>query len=183
MTESVPEIKGSNVLMVVKALRKARAFAEPLLTPQLRPYLSRRVLVGSWYPEADHYALLRVLVRLMPEKPPECWRSIGRDGARGHVAGPYAGMVLGGPLAYVRSLPAQWRLHHTTGDWETAALGDKHHRLSLSSYAVGMPEIGAIMEGYFVEVLKLAGAAAPHAACLDQGPSAATWEIHWESAH
>jgi uncharacterized protein (TIGR02265 family) len=177
-----PQVKGSNVLLTVKALRGRREVALKLLPPELHHYLESKVLQSSWYSESDHEQLMRCLARMLPQGEPECWRFIGCEAAKGHVAGPYKVLVAKGPDALFASFQSLWRLIHTTGDWQVEDSGVGRRRCRLDGFAVGMPEFGPLMEGYFAEILRLAGARHAEARCTQQDDSSATFEISWQSA-
>jgi uncharacterized protein (TIGR02265 family) len=182
MPSSEPQVKGANLLLTIKALRGRRDVALKLLPPELHHYLESRVLQSNWYSERDHQELLRCLARTLPLGGPECWRFIGGEAAKGHVAGPYKVLIMSGPEALFASLQSFWRLVHTTGDWQVDDLGVGRRRCRLADFAVGMPDFGPLMEGWFVEALRSARARQVDARCTEQDESSATFEISWQSS-
>lgn len=52
-----PQVKGTGMVHVVKALRIRRDHVTPLLDGSLRRYLDEKILASSWYPTLDLLAL------------------------------------------------------------------------------------------------------------------------------
>ena len=179
---SEPLVKGSNVLLTAKALRGRRDAALKLLPAALHHYLDSRVLQSSWYSERDHQELTRALVRMLPHDGPDCWRYIGGEAAKGRVSGPYKVMIMGGPEALFSSFQSFWRLVHTTGDWQVEESGEGRRRCRISDFAVGMPELAPLMEGWFAEAIRQGGGRQVAVRCSEQDESSATFEISWTSA-
>jgi uncharacterized protein (TIGR02265 family) len=179
MANDAPMVKGSNVRLAVKALRAQRAALESRLPPDLHRYLSEHILPGSWYPEADNQALMRIIAAAMPVKPPECWRVIGREAASDHATGLYASMLQGGPQRYFAHFSGLWSVIHNSGSWQTERVAPNRYEATLADFAVGMPEYGPLMEGYLARVLELSGAADIDVRCVDADHQGARWSISW----
>jgi hypothetical protein len=74
-----PRIKGSSVLLTVKALKSQRKKAMALLDADLHAYFERRILPSDWYSEPDHQRLIGVLGRLHPQLRRTRSQPSGRD--------------------------------------------------------------------------------------------------------
>src|SRR5438309_9754189 len=97
-------------------LRANRARAIALLPVKLHHYLDARILVSSWYPEADQLELLRAVSFLLPGTP-DPWMTIGRTAARGDLSELYRNMVRPGDLKdSLRTFSSMWRTFHDSGE-------------------------------------------------------------------
>ncbi len=142
-------------------------------------YLDSRVLQSDWYSERDHQGLLHALAEILPQGEPEGWRFIGGEAAKGHVTGPYKSILRGGPAGLIDNFQPYWRLSHSSGEWEIRETGAESRACRLADFAVGMPEYAPLMEGWFAQVLRFAGARDVEANCVDEDASGATWEVSW----
>src|SRR5258708_35757850 len=79
--------KGSAVLNAVKLLRARKDDAARLVPPALRHYLEERVVVASWYPEADLIALIVTCAALLPVPRDSGFEPMGAHPPRTHLEG------------------------------------------------------------------------------------------------
>lgn len=175
------KVKGTNMLSAVKALRTAREQAQKLLPPSLQRYLGERILVSSWYPEADLMALLQTLGKLLPGDDPFFF--MGRHTAAEHLAGIYRGHLRAGDLERtLQSASALWRNYHDTGDMTVTLDGPRHATLQLRAFPSTTPEFCRLLRGYFAELAEQAGATSPDVVkleCILGGARACRWSMTW----
>ena len=175
------KVKGTNMLTAVKALRTARDHAQRLLPPSLHRYLDERVLVSSWYPEADLMGLLHALGQILPGDDP--FYFMGRHTAREHLAGIYRGHLRPGDLERtLHSASALWRNYHDTGDISVTPEGSGRATLQLRNFASTTPEFCRLLRGYFAELAEQAGAKRVDVAkleCILGGARACRWSMTW----
>ena len=172
-------VKGSNVRLVVKALRARRSEIEPLVPEHLRHYLSERILPGSWYPEADNQDLMRVLASTMPVAAPACWRLIGQAAATDHATGLYAATIQGGARRYFIHFEGLWSNIHTSGSWRAHEVSPTSCDATLSDFPAGMPEYAPLMEGYLERILELCNTSGGTVRCLESDHQGARWLASW----
>ena len=175
------KVKGTNMLSAVKALRMAREQAQKLLPPSLLRYLDERVLVSSWYPEADLMGLLHTLGKILPGDDP--FYFMGRHTASEHLAGIYRGHLRAGDLERtLQSASALWRNYHDTGEMTVALEGPGRATLQLRDFASTTPEFCRLLRGYFTELAEQAGAKRADVAkleCILTGARACRWSMTW----
>jgi hypothetical protein len=175
------KVKGTNMLSAVKALRMARDQAQKLLPPSLHRYLEERVLVSSWYPEADLMGLLQTLGKLLPGDDPFYY--MGRRTAGEHLAGIYRGHLRPGDLERtLQSASALWRNYHDTGDMTVTLEGPGRAALQLRDFASTTPEFCRLLRGYFTELAEQAGAKRVDVTkleCILGGGRACRWSMTW----
>jgi hypothetical protein len=178
------KVKGTNMLSAVKALRTARDQARAVLPPSLHRYLDDRILVSSWYPEADLMGLLAALGKMMPPGS-DPFVFMGRTTAREHLEGIYRGHVRPGDLERtLRSGTSLWRNYHDTGDLSTEFDGPMQATIRLRDFAATSREFCRLLGGYFTELLEQAGGkdvkAAKLACSLDLAPDC-EWRLTWSA--
>ncbi|HEY1586743.1 MAG TPA: hypothetical protein VGH63_13705 [Polyangia bacterium] len=175
------KVKGTNMLSAVKALRMARDESRKLLPPPLHRYLEERVLVSSWYPEADLMVLLQTLGKILPGDDPFYY--MGRRTAAEHLAGIYRGHVRPDDLERtLQSASALWRNYHDTGDMTVTLEGPGRATLQLRDFASTTPEFCRLLRGYFIALAEQAGAKGVDVAkleCILGGGRACRWTMTW----
>jgi uncharacterized protein (TIGR02265 family) len=172
--------KGTTLIPTVKFLRRHRDRAEPLMAPHLRPYLTRRILPGSWYPEADLMALLQVLLQLIPGDRRATWEMFGEEAAEAHATVHYEGFIRNGPGRLLANYDALWHLQHDSGRWEVTLEGDVAADVHLFDFPAGMPEYGALMTGYFRRMLEKCGAVDPQSQLVACDATSGHWRLRWD---
>ena len=169
------------MLSAVKALRTAREEAERLLPQSLHHYLHDRILVSSWYPEADLMGILHGLGRILPGDDPFYY--MGRHTAGEHLAGIYRGHLRPGDLERtLRSASALWRNYHDTGDMTVTLEGPGRATLQLSEFPSTTPEFCRLLRGYFAALGEQAGAKGVDVKkleCILGGARACRWSMTW----
>lgn len=176
------QIKGVAVIDAVKALRKLRAVALAVLPEHVHSYLDTRILISSWYSEADFLELLRGLEKVIPDPGMDKFEWIGRLGARSDFTGVYAGTILKGrPLETLRRYPRMWRLYHDSGKVEVEA-GETGGQVTISHYLVTFEEFCRVQNGHFAELLTLVGAAdvTVRNTRIGSDSEPGCWEINWK---
>jgi hypothetical protein len=170
--------KGSAVLTLVKLLRRRRDEARKLLRPELQHYLEERIVVASWYPEADVLALIKACATILPV-PGDIYEMMGTVGARGHLEGMYAHLLGRDPAARAHTL---WKTQHDSGDLEVTAATPDSVTYTLSAWDYASRDYCRLLGAYFVEVHRLDGAAGPsvvHPECRAAGGDACVWTVRW----
>jgi hypothetical protein len=178
----MPKVKGANVLSAVKMLRAHRERAVALLPAQYHHYLDERILVSSWYPEADQLELLRAVAFLLPGTP-DPWMVIGRIAAHGDLSDLYRHMVRQGDLKdTLRASTALWNTFHDTGELKITLEAAGRAVAMLRGYAATAREMCRVVGGYVSEVASVAGARDVKTfklACTLDGAAQCTWRLTW----
>src|SRR5262245_9811271 len=104
--------KGTIVVGIVKFLRKHKQEALRVLSPELLHYLSERIILSAWYPEADLLALIRARLTFHAGPKREILEAMGRLTVQTHHEGIYAHLLARGGSA--TSTPALWSSQHDT---------------------------------------------------------------------
>jgi uncharacterized protein (TIGR02265 family) len=175
------EIKGTQLLGVVKALRAQRERAAPLLPERLLTYLDERVLVSTWYPDADYRDLMLVLGRLLASQVKgNVWRAIGAGGAARDFGDTYAPLIRAGETRWtIEHLPVGWRFVRNTGVLSIQALTDSSARLVLTDYPLMCSELAEVTAGYFDGAMGASGAQQHSVEVIDVGADRAGWMLRW----
>jgi hypothetical protein len=173
-------VKGTNMLTAVKALRADRERARHAMPPPLHKYLDERILVSSWYPEADLLGLMRTLGRLLPSTP-DPFEFMGRHTAREHLSGIYRGHVSSSSLEVtLATAAALWRNYHDTGEMSAEPQGSRRWILRLDRFTASSREFCRLLSGYFRELAELTGATQVDVSkidcCLD-GAAGCRWQL------
>ena len=174
--------KGTNLVDMVKFLRKQREAAEALLPPRLHSYLNTQLNVSAWYPEADMIELVKVLAKLLPGSGEAPLVQIGRLNARMHLQGTYAHLLEDArpSVLPIRAL-ALWRSMHDTGEFKLQ-VDEDFAEARLAGYGHPTPEMCVMLGAYLQELFVLAGVRDPKAdehACCRSGAPACCWRIAW----
>jgi hypothetical protein len=175
-------VKGSNVLTAVKMLRAHRERAARLLRRDLHHYLDKRILVSSWYPEADQLELLRAVSYMLPGSP-DPWMVMGQLAARRDLASMYRHVVRAGNIKdTLRAATTLWQSFHDTGELTIAVEGPGHALATVRGYGAASREMCRLIGGYVSEVVAYAGARDVKAHQLDcdlDGSVRCAWRIEW----
>ena len=178
----MPRVKGANVLAAVKMLRANRERAIALLPARHHHYLDERILVSSWYPEADQLELLRAVSFLLPGTP-DPWMMIGRIAARGDLSELYRNMVRPGDLKdALRTFSSLWRTFHDTGELKLSLEEPGRALAALRGYAATTREMCRVIGGYVTEVASVATGRdirTVKLGCVLDGAPECTWRLSW----
>lgn len=179
---AVPRVKGANVLAAVKMLRASRDRSVALLPSKYHHYLDERILVSSWYPEADQLELLRAVSFLLPGTP-DPWMMIGRIAARGDLSDLYRNMVRPGDLKdALRTFSSLWRTFHDTGELKLSLEEPGRAVAVLRGYAATAREMCRVIGGYVTEVASVATGRDIRTlklGCVLDGASECSWRMSW----
>lgn len=177
-----PQVKGLQLLGMVKTLRARRKEALAALRPDLHHYLDDRIVVSSWYPEEHHLELLRatgkVVAALVPGDP---WRFIGEQGAKADLSGLYANILRqGDPAASLQRMGQAWKLYHNTGEIIITLTTPKSVRVELVGFRWLAPEAALVNAGYLSGIARAAGAHSPSSEVSPQStPEHTIWTVSW----
>jgi hypothetical protein len=178
----MPNVKGSNVLQAVKMLRANKDLAQKLLPLHLHRYLSERIMVAAWYPEADQIELLRAVSNMLP-KQPDPWVVMGRLAARADLESIYRYLVKADLKDTLRSATALWATFHDTGELKIGVDGPATAMATVRNYAASNREMCRAIEGYVIEVTAVGGGkgvTATKQQCVHDGASTCTWRLAWQ---
>lgn len=178
-------IKGSNILMPVKALRSVPERAREVLPARLHArYLEERILVSSWYPEEEALALLKAYAALAPGLGARPYATIGRMGAAQHARDFYRHLVDARDMDRVfENADGLWRSFHDTGTIRGRRTGVHEGELSIESYAALCEEWCEIIGGYFEGFTRAVtgGGAVCDLLRSDLVARNGTWRLRWTS--
>jgi hypothetical protein len=178
-------VKGSNLVEVVKLLRRQRDRARAELAPTLHRYLEERVLVTSWYPEADLVAILRVAAKWIGTGSSDAFELMGRVAMRDHLRGVYERLLTGDPTTLPRRVGALWQSQHDTGRLSFHQTGPGRGHFHLEEFGDPSRELCAIICGYLHEGLVQGQFAEPRiwkAGCVLDGEKLCRWDCSWTEA-
>lgn len=175
-------VKGSQLLGVVKALRKLRAVSAFDVPAHLERYFAERLVVGAWYPEIDLRDLVLLLGGLLAgHVEGNVWRYIGRSGAEQDFDGIYSALVRPGDTEWtVRRMSHGWRQYRDHGELTVQMLGDGRAALELSDYEVMCPELAEVNAGYFEGTLRASGARDPSVEIVASDSRSAGFIASWQ---
>jgi hypothetical protein len=175
----VAKIKGVTLVETVKFLRRHKDEARAALPPRLRHYLEERVLVGSWYPEADLVPMLRAVAQLAGQSEATFLEAAGRIAARAQAEGIYAHLVNTADLASMpRKAHALWSSQHDSGTFECRIDGPAQVTFTLRGFAVPSREMCSVTGGYVAEILAMIGLReieVRQTTCCVDGAPVCTW--------
>jgi hypothetical protein len=178
----VAKVKGTNVLGAVRALKADRERALPRLDERLHRYLEERILVSSWYPEADQIELLRVVASLMPSQP-NPYVVMGRMSAALDLSTLYRHQLRpNDPLRSLAAADALWRNYHDTGEMSVVTESATAAVLRLRGYRAACREMCLVVAGYVTGVAEQAGAREPgwvKLGCYLDGAPDCSWRVSW----
>jgi hypothetical protein len=139
--------KGTNLIDLVKFLRKQREIAVSVLPPDLHHYLDERITVSAWYPEEDCYLLMRAMESLLPDSGSELYRKIGILNAQNHLGGSYRHLLSDLRLQTIPiRAEALWKSMHDTGELHVEIEGESAGRAVLRGYESPGPEMCMVIE-------------------------------------
>jgi hypothetical protein len=174
--------KGTSFVWVVKFLRQNREEAQKLLPPDLAHYLETRVLASTWYPAAEYWGLVKVVLKIAKMGGAEAFPQMGRFLAQTDLGGIYKSIVKAGdPARTMAAATAIWRNYFDRGQLlvETEELAAV---VTLHDYPEPMRELCSQLDGYLPELAVAAGAREVRCArlsCKAEGGSDCRWRITW----
>jgi len=179
----VPNTKGSNVVELVRFLRRNKERARELLPPDLHHYLEERIEVTRWYPEADSVGLQRAAAALLPPMEDDPYEAMGRISAQLHVKGVYR-HLLGDARPEVMPVRvlALWSSVHDTGKLRVAEMAPGSSQIELTDFEATSIEVCRSTAGYIREVYRMSGVAdldVRKTACRSAGDDRCSWSVAW----
>lgn len=176
--------KGTNLIDMVKYLRKQKQRAREALPARLHEYLETQIVITDWYPERDMYELMQALEKLLPITGPDLYREVGVLNAHNHLRGSYRHLLKD---MHLRALPvraeALWKSLHDTGQLVIRVEDDSSGRVLLRDYANPGPDMCLVIESYMAEVFRLIGIESVQTAvesCVHHGGTECRW--HFQGA-
>jgi cation transport regulator ChaB len=178
-------IKGSNIVMPVKALRSLPERARKTLPAELHQrYLEDRILVSSWYPEDEALTVLKAYVQLTPGLGSRPYAAIGRLGALQHARDLYKHHADNRDMDEVfEKAHALWRSFHDTGTVHARRTHGNEGELSIDGYAALCEEWCEIICGYFEGFSRAVtgGGAVCELISADLEAKNGIWRLRWTS--
>lgn len=173
--------KGTNLIDMVKYLRKQKQRAREVLPSRLLDYLETQIVITEWYPERDMYELMQGVEALLPISGAELYREIGVQNAHNHLRGSYRHLLKG---MHLRALPiraeALWKSLHDTGQLLIRVEDESSGRVALRGYANPGPNMCIVIESYMAEVFRLIGVESVRTAvesCVHRGDTECCWHF------
>ena len=177
------KIKGLAMINAIKVLRLKKDEVRKLLPEHLHVYLEERVMPSSWYPEEDHWELLRALAKVLPDPGMDVYEYMGLISARADLGGVYAHLIReGDPATTLRRATFTWGLYHDTGKKEVVEFGDDYVISEISGFENSSRESCSTVKGWNAELAKMAGGKnveVVHTKCVLDGASACRFEVRW----
>jgi len=155
-------IKGTVLVSAVKALRTQRDKAEPLLSESARRYLhEERVLLASWYPEADGFEIFRAFLLInMPGAGIKAWVEMGRIAALQHSRDHYRHLIAERDTRQLMSQAGVlFKSQHDTGEMIASIERMGEAFVTLSGFGALCSEWSHMICGYLTGLLQATGCA------------------------
>ncbi len=144
-------------------------------------------MVSAWYSGKDHLDLLRALAHILPERDGSVCAFMGREAARRDLKGVYRTVVSpGDPVATLKRCVLYWQIYHDTGRLLLTFEGPGRARLDITGYEMASKEMCEVIEGWYLEALRMAGAAQSaieHTRCVARKEPWCRFEVRWEASH
>jgi hypothetical protein len=173
----VGKTKGTVVLKAIKVLRSRKKEALAHLPRSLHHYLDERIVVASWYPEEDFYEILCATAALFPGD--GAFELLGAATAKEHAEGMYADIMKRDWASRVRIM---WKTQHDSGDFVLTNQTDNSATYELRGWPHASPKYCRVVGGYFTELHRLAGVAAPtysHPKCCSAKAESCVFVVTW----
>jgi hypothetical protein len=180
MRSRVANAKGTVVIGLVKALRREKARARELISPELAHYLDERIVLAAWYPLEDFVALLRLAEKVAPSASGRGCEERGRIAAREHMAGAYNRLSQTTHRRATFSLLASM---FDTGQMTVVERRPGGATLEFSGFALPAREVCEIFTGYNAERMTLLGfeeVRVRHTQCRVDGAPTCRWDLTWK---
>jgi len=174
----VGKTKGTVVLKAVKVLRSRKDEARAHLPESLHHYLEDRIMVASWYPEEDFFGLLCGCAALFPGGD-SAFEMLGAATAQDHADGMYADIFKRDAVSRARIM---WKTQHDSGDLVLTEETPKSATYELRGWGYASPKYCRVVGGYFTELHRIGGAAAPsyaHPTCRSAGGDRCVFVVSW----
>jgi hypothetical protein len=172
--------KGTVMIGLVKALRREKARARELISPEHAHYLDERIVQAAWYPIADFVALLRLCEKVAPSASGRGCEERGRLAAREHMTGAY------NRLSQTTHRRATFSLLASMFDSGQMTVLERRPGgavLEFSGFALPAREVCEIFTGYNAERMSLLGfdeVRVRHTQCRVDGAPTCRWDLSWK---
>lgn len=174
--------KGTVMIGLVKALRRNKERARPLLPPHLAHYLEERIVVASWYPVEDYVALLRTVGKVLPNPNGDVYFEMGRAAARDHMEGTYSRLKKNVSRQAAFTLLSSM---YDSGELRVLERAPGRALVEWSGFAQPAREVCETFTGYQVQRMEMQGfedVVARHTRCRAEGGSSCRWELSWKGS-
>ena len=174
----VAKTKGTVVLKAVKVLRSRKQESLAHLPKSLHHYLEDRIVVASWYPEDDFFQLLCATAALYPGGD-AAFEMLGAATAQDHFEGMYTDIVKRDAASRARIM---WKTQHDTGEMVLLEETPSSATYELRDWTPASPRYCRVVGGYYTELHRLDGAAAPsytHPVCRSSGAPHCRFVVSW----
>jgi len=174
----VGKTKGTVVLKAVKVLRGRKDEAKKQLPAALHHYLQDRIVVSSWYPEDEFFALLCACAALFPMGD-SAFEMLGAETARDHAQNMYADIV---KRDFASRAKIMWKTQHDSGEFVLTTESDFSATYELHDWDYASPKYCRVVGGYFTELHRLSGAQSPvytHPVCKSTKGDRCVFVVSW----
>jgi hypothetical protein len=179
-------IKGTVLVGCVKALRKRRAEAGPLLSARAQELVlgSERVLPSSWYDEELAFELYRAFARIaLGGSSVGTWHEMGRLAALGHAAEIYRHLIRtrDTPRIMTEGAVVLFSAQHDTGKLSSELVAPGEVRVQVKGFGAMCPEWCHMIAGYLVGLAESTGAEKVHVrhVAYDFAAKDASYTVTW----
>lgn len=151
-------IKGIAMKGAIDALLSEEAAARAVTPSRLQHYLDQPILVSSWYPEEDHYALMEVIAEVFGRPGKDVWFWMGRSTASRDLNNLYKAMVQEGqPITTLKRFPKLWRLYRTAGHVKVQTIGSSKGLVRIYDYPFVNVQFAKLIAGFLSEAITISG--------------------------
>jgi len=177
--------KGSNVVELVRYLRRHKERAREVLPAMLHPYLEDRITVTRWYPEADCVSLQRAVAALLPPMEEDPFEAMGRASVHLHLKGVYRHLLEDArPEVLPARVLALWSSMHDTGKLRLSQTEPGRSQIDITGFEATSVECCKSTTGYIREVYGMTGLAnldVRKSACRLSGDDLCSWIVSWSA--
>jgi len=172
--------KGTIIVEAVKALQAQGDRATTYLPPKLHDYLTKKIVLASWYPLEDYAEILRAMAKANAGARVNPCEKMGRDCARSHMEGTYARF---NKTADRRAALTLLSAMYDTGELRVVEREAGHAVVELLNFALPTREICDTFTGYQAERMTILGfedVQVKHTKCRVIGAAACVWDMSWK---
>ncbi len=178
-----PKIKGIAMKEAVTALKHREEQARERVPARLSHYLDDSILVSSWYPEADHHALMALVAEIYVAPGKDVWFWMGQSTATHALGNLYKAMVQQGePITTLKRVPKLWRLYRNVGHIKVQTIGTTKGLVRLYDYPFVTPNFSKLISGYLYGAIAISGGSKVLVNCTSLGQKVgapAIWTVSW----
>jgi len=153
-----PQLKGTIVIGLVKALKSQTDAARKVLSPSVAHYLDDRILVSGWYPETDALELIHAVAKISRGLGGDPYFAMGRASAHDHAKTSYKSVLTGrGTQRIFELITTAWKNQHDSGEMTSVIEGPTSARIDLVGHSTLCDEWCRLLRGYFVGLVEVSG--------------------------